>query len=67
VPQTIPTDVTGLDKHQRPGVNCLAGGAAHLQGWHALLLSLGHLTPAEFEAQWREEHTLVLDSELRIA
>jgi len=29
--------------------------------------SLGYLTPAEFEAQWREEHTLVLDLELRIA
>ena len=29
--------------------------------------SLEYLTPAEFEAQWREEHTLVLDLELRIA
>jgi transposase InsO family protein len=29
--------------------------------------SLGYLTPAEFEAQWREEHTLVFDLELRIA
>ena len=29
--------------------------------------SLGYLTPAEFEAQWREEHTLALDLELRIA
>jgi putative transposase len=29
--------------------------------------SLGYLTPTEFEAQWREEHTLVLDLELRIA
>lgn len=29
--------------------------------------SLGYLTPAEFEAQWREEHTLVLECELRIA
>jgi transposase InsO family protein len=29
--------------------------------------SLGYLTPAEFEAQWREEHTLAFDLELRIA
>jgi transposase InsO family protein len=29
--------------------------------------SLGYLTPAEFEAQWREEHTLVLDLELQAA
>jgi putative transposase len=29
--------------------------------------SLGYLTPAEFEAQWREEHTLALDLGLRIA
>jgi transposase InsO family protein len=29
--------------------------------------SLGYLTPAEFEAQWREEHTLVLDLELTAA
>jgi len=29
--------------------------------------SLGYLTPAEFEAEWREEHTLALDFELRIA
>jgi transposase InsO family protein len=29
--------------------------------------SLGYLTPAEFEAEWREEHTLALDLELRIA
>ncbi len=29
--------------------------------------SLGYLTPAEFEADWREEHTLALDLELRIA
>ena len=29
--------------------------------------SLGYLTPAEFEAQWSEEHVLALDFELRIA
>jgi len=29
--------------------------------------SLGYLTPAEFEAQWCKEHTLVLESELKIA
>jgi transposase InsO family protein len=29
--------------------------------------SLGYLTPAEFEAEWREEYTLALDLELRIA
>jgi transposase InsO family protein len=29
--------------------------------------SLGYLTPAEFEAQWLQEHALALDSELRIA
>jgi len=29
--------------------------------------SLGYLTPAEFEAEWREEHTLALDLEPRIA
>jgi transposase InsO family protein len=29
--------------------------------------SLGYLTPAEFEAQWRQEHILVLDFELRNA
>jgi putative transposase len=29
--------------------------------------SLGYLTPAEFEEQWRDEHTLSLDFELRIA
>jgi putative transposase len=29
--------------------------------------SLGYLTPAEFEAQWRQEHTLVLDLELTAA
>jgi len=29
--------------------------------------SLGYLTPAEFEAQWRKEHTLVLECELKIA
>lgn len=28
--------------------------------------SLGYLTPAEFEAQWREEHVLALEVELRI-
>jgi hypothetical protein len=26
--------------------------------------SLGYLTPAEFEAQWEEEHILALDYEL---
>ena len=29
--------------------------------------SLGYLTPAEFEAQWREEHVLALEFELIIA
>ena len=29
--------------------------------------SLGYLTPAEFEAQWRKEHALALEFELRIA
>jgi putative transposase len=29
--------------------------------------SLAYLTPAEFEAQWRQEHTLVLDLELTAA
>jgi putative transposase len=29
--------------------------------------SLGYLTPAEFEAQWRQEHILVLEFELRNA
>ena len=29
--------------------------------------SLGYLTPAEFEAQWREEHTLSLEFELETA
>ena len=29
--------------------------------------SLGYLTPAEFEAQWREEHTLILEVELKTA
>jgi putative transposase len=29
--------------------------------------SLGYLTPAEFEAQWRQEHTLVLEVELKTA
>jgi putative transposase len=29
--------------------------------------SLGYLTPAEFEAQWRQEHTLVLEFELKTA
>jgi putative transposase len=29
--------------------------------------SLGYLTPAEFEAQWLQEHTLTLDSELKTA
>jgi transposase InsO family protein len=29
--------------------------------------SLGYLTPAEFEAQWREEHVLDLEFELRTA
>jgi putative transposase len=29
--------------------------------------SLGYLTPAEFEAQWLQEHTLILDSELKTA
>jgi transposase InsO family protein len=29
--------------------------------------SLGYLTPAEFEAQWREEHVLTLEFELKIA
>jgi putative transposase len=29
--------------------------------------SLGYLTPAEFEEQWRNEHALSLDFELRIA
>ena len=29
--------------------------------------SLGYLTPAEFEAQWREHHSLALEFELRIA
>jgi transposase InsO family protein len=29
--------------------------------------SLGYLTPAEFEAQWREEHVLALEFELRTA
>jgi transposase InsO family protein len=29
--------------------------------------SLGYLTPAEFEAKWRKEHTLVLECELKIA
>ena len=29
--------------------------------------SLGYLTPAEFEAQWRQEHTLALEFELKTA
>lgn len=29
--------------------------------------SLGYLTPAEFETQWRQDHTLVLDLELTAA
>ena len=29
--------------------------------------SLGYLTPAEFEAQWLQEHTLILDFELKTA
>jgi putative transposase len=29
--------------------------------------SLGYLIPAEFEAQWRQEHTLVLEFELKTA
>jgi hypothetical protein len=29
--------------------------------------SLGYLTPAEFEAQWREEHVLAFEFELKIA
>ena len=29
--------------------------------------SLGYLTPAEFEEQWRKEQALSLDFELRIA
>ncbi len=29
--------------------------------------SLGYLTPAEFEAQWLEEHTLILEVELKTA
>jgi putative transposase len=29
--------------------------------------SLGYLTPAEFEVQWLQEHTLTRDSELKIA
>jgi transposase InsO family protein len=29
--------------------------------------SLGYLTPAEFEAQWRREHTSVLEVELKTA
>jgi transposase InsO family protein len=29
--------------------------------------SLGYLTPAEFEAQWREEHTLILEVEPKTA
>ncbi len=29
--------------------------------------SLGYLTPAGFEAQWREEHVLALEFELIIA
>jgi putative transposase len=29
--------------------------------------SLGYLTPAEFEAQWRLEHTLILEVELKTA
>ena len=29
--------------------------------------SLGYLTPVEFEAEWRQEHTLALGVELRIA
>jgi transposase InsO family protein len=29
--------------------------------------SLGYLTPPEFEAPWRDAHTLVLDLDLRIA
>ena len=29
--------------------------------------SLGYLTPAEFEAQWRKEHILILERELKIA
>jgi putative transposase len=29
--------------------------------------SLGYLTPAEFEAQWRQEHTLALQFELKTA
>ena len=28
--------------------------------------SLGYLTPAEFEAQWREEHVLTREVELKI-
>jgi len=29
--------------------------------------SLGYLTPAEFEARWREKHVLTLEFELTIA
>ena len=29
--------------------------------------SLGYLTPAEFEAQWREEHVLAFEFELKTA
>jgi len=29
--------------------------------------SLGYLTPAEFEAQWREEYVLALEFELKTA
>jgi len=29
--------------------------------------SLGYLTPAEFEAQWREEYVLTLEFELKSA
>ena len=29
--------------------------------------SLGYLTPVEFEGQWLQEHTLILDFELRNA
>jgi putative transposase len=29
--------------------------------------SLGYLTPAEFEAQWREEHVLAFEFELEFA
>jgi hypothetical protein len=63
-----------------PGVGCLSGYLDYHGVYQQIgrLLdavyihkrihcSLGYLTPAEFEAQWREEHTLVLDLELTAA